>query len=253
MRARLARRHERAFERSYRLHVDDVYHYALGVLRDPLDAEQVTQTTFLNAHREFRRVGGRAPSLNSLLALAHDVCRLRGGYRHLEDVDFCVDGEFTRAADCHEAEFAVSRDLDDRLSRKETRLLRAHLRSCEECGDFARGQLAQRDAIRALAAIPLPDKLEYFFGTRGASFRLRTGARIAAFAGTTALVVALISSGGFPHPAGFIGQEPEPNVEAAVVKRVDLNRAETKKAKPNAKKAKKAKKKRKFRRPATSP
>jgi DNA-directed RNA polymerase specialized sigma24 family protein len=251
MRERLARRHERAFERSYRRHIDDVYHYALGVLRDPLDAEQVTQTTFLNAHREFRRVGGRAPGLNSLLALAHDVCRMRGGYLHPENVDFCVDGEFTRAADCQEAEFAVSRELDDRLSRKETRLLRTHLRSCEDCGDFARGQQAQRDAIRALAAIPLPDKLESFFGTRGASLRLRTGARLAALAGTTALVVALISSGGFPHPAGFIGQEPEPNVEAAVVKRVDFNRAQAKKAKPKAKKAKKMK--RKFRRRATSP
>jgi DNA-directed RNA polymerase specialized sigma24 family protein len=313
MEARLARRHERAFERSYRRHAGDVYHYTLGVLRDPLAAEQVTQTTFLNAYREFRRLGGRAPGLNSLLALAHDVCRLRSGYPGLEDLDFFIGEEFTRAADvrralaclpfnrraalvmrevegrsyaeiaeilglsvgavetlifqarqelrmelegsfsCHEAELAVSRELDDRLSRKEKRLLRAHLRVCEECRAFAQGQQAQREAIRALAAIPLPATLESFFGARRASFGLGTVARLTALAGTTALVVALVSSSGLPHPASFIGQEPEPEVDAAVVKRAHTDRTKAKKAK-KAKKAQKSKKtRRKFHRPATSP
>jgi DNA-directed RNA polymerase specialized sigma24 family protein len=306
MRPRLARRHERAFERRYRRHVGDVYRYALGVLGDPLDAEQVTQTTFLNAYRESRRLRGRPPGLNSLLALAHDVCRMRGGYRGLEDLDFFVDEEFTRAADvqralarlpfdqravlvmrevegrsyaeiaemlvlsvgavetlifrarqelrkelegsltCHQAELAISCELDNCLSRREKRLLRAHLRACEECRVFAEGQQAQREAIRALAAIPLPDTLQSLFDTRRAPFRLRTAMRITALAGTTALVVALVSSGGLPHPAGFIGQEREPAVDAAVVKRAQADRTKTKKAKVK-------KGKRKFRRSTTSP
>ncbi len=272
------RRQQRAFERSYRRHVGDVYHYALGVLRDPLDAEEVTQTIFLNAYREFRRRSARPPGLNSLLALAHDVCRLRGGYPRLEEVDFFAEEEFTSVADvrralgrlpfdqlavlvmrevegrsyaeiaeilalsvgavetlifqarqelrkelegsftCHEAELAVSREFDDRLSRRERRLLRTHLRSCEECQAFARCQQAQRDAIRALAAIPLPDTLQSFFGIRRPGFPRRVAARIAALTGTTALVTALLASGGIPNPAAFIGQAREPDARAGMVK-----------------------------------
>jgi hypothetical protein len=65
---------------------------------------------------------------------------------------------------CHEAELAVSRRLDDRLSRGEKRLLRVHLYSCEDCEAFAYGQEAQRGAIRGLVATPLPDTLQSFFG-----------------------------------------------------------------------------------------
>src|ERR687887_35480 len=68
---------DRGFERLYRRHVADVYHYALGVLRNPADAEDVTQTTFLNALRAYDR--GERPSSpqNWLIAIAHNVCRQR--------------------------------------------------------------------------------------------------------------------------------------------------------------------------------
>jgi RNA polymerase sigma-70 factor, ECF subfamily len=71
------RRGERAFERLYRRHVADVYRYALVVLRDPDDAEDVTQTTFLSAYRAFKR--GECPhNVRAwLLALAHGACRQR--------------------------------------------------------------------------------------------------------------------------------------------------------------------------------
>jgi DNA-directed RNA polymerase specialized sigma24 family protein len=267
---------ERAFERRYRRHVGDVYHYALGVLRDPLDAEEVTHTTFLNAYRAFRRSGGPPPRLNALLAIAHDVCRIRGGYKRIVEADL-VEDELTSAAyiwralsrlpfdqravlvmrevegrsyaeigeiltlsvaavetlifrarrslrkelegslTCHEAELAVSRELDDRLSRRERRLLHRHLRACEECHDFARSQRLQRDAIRALAAIPLPETLESFFGTRRVRFRLRVAARITAIAGTAALVVALLSAGALPPLKSFVGMEHEPEADAGIV------------------------------------
>src|ERR671939_386234 len=70
-------RTDRAFERLYEKHVGDVYRYALVVLRNPADAEDVTQTTFLNAYRAFQRgERPRAPQ-NWLMAIAHNVCRQR--------------------------------------------------------------------------------------------------------------------------------------------------------------------------------
>ena len=46
---------EQAFERLYRSHVQDVYRYALMVLRNRDDAEDVAQTTFLKAYRAYQR------------------------------------------------------------------------------------------------------------------------------------------------------------------------------------------------------
>src|SRR5215510_4957972 len=71
-------RSDRAFERMYRRHVGDVYRYALAVLRNPADAEDVTQTTFLNAYRAFAEKGERPEKpQNWLIAIAHNVCRQR--------------------------------------------------------------------------------------------------------------------------------------------------------------------------------
>jgi DNA-directed RNA polymerase specialized sigma24 family protein len=276
------RRYERAFERSYRRYVPDVYHYALGVLRDPLDAEQVTQTTFLNAYREFRRKGAPPPRLNSLLAIAHEVCVLRGGHLLLA-ADFVSEEEPTAAAvrralgrlpfdqravlvmkeverrtyaeiaqiialpvaaveplilrgrrqlrellegslTCHEAELAISRALDDRLSRDERGPLSIHLRSCDDCSGFARSQEAQREALRALAAIPLPETLQSFFGIRRTDDPLRTPARISALAGTPAPLFALTSSSGVPNHPGLIGEDQEPGADVAVVKQKQATR-----------------------------
>jgi RNA polymerase sigma-70 factor (ECF subfamily) len=71
-------RADRAFERLYRKHVGDVYRYALAVMRNPTDAEDVTQTTFLNAYRSFTEKGNRPEKpQNWLIAIAHNVCRQR--------------------------------------------------------------------------------------------------------------------------------------------------------------------------------
>src|SRR4051812_50191320 len=68
---------DRTFERLYRKHAGDVYRYALVVLRNPADAEDVTQTTFMNAYRAIERgERPRAPQ-NWLIAIAHNVCRQR--------------------------------------------------------------------------------------------------------------------------------------------------------------------------------
>src|SRR6266851_4619063 len=71
-------RSDRAFERLYKRHVGDVYRYALAVMRNPTDAEDVTQTTFLNAYRAYVEKGSRPEKpQNWLIAIAHNVCRQR--------------------------------------------------------------------------------------------------------------------------------------------------------------------------------
>src|SRR5216684_7606046 len=71
-------RSDRAFERLYKRHVSDVYRYALAVMRNPTDAEDVTQTTFLNAYRAYTEKGNRPEKpQNWLIAIAHNVCRQR--------------------------------------------------------------------------------------------------------------------------------------------------------------------------------
>jgi RNA polymerase sigma factor (sigma-70 family) len=70
-------RPDRAFERLYRKHAGDVYRYALVVLRNPADAEDVTQTTFMNAYRAIERGERPRTPQNWLIAIAHNVCRQR--------------------------------------------------------------------------------------------------------------------------------------------------------------------------------
>src|ERR1700704_2196880 len=65
---------ERMFESLYRRHVADVYRYALVMLDSPADAEDVTQTTFLNAYRALLR-GERPRAAGSWLrVIAHNLC-----------------------------------------------------------------------------------------------------------------------------------------------------------------------------------
>ena len=61
----------------YRSHAGRVYRYALAVLGQPADAEDVTQTTFLNAYRSLENgVRPRKPA-NWLLAIASNVIKER--------------------------------------------------------------------------------------------------------------------------------------------------------------------------------
>ena len=68
---------DRSFERLYRKHAGDVYRYALVVLRNQADAEDVTQTTFLNAYRAMENGERPRSPQNWLIAIAHNVCRQR--------------------------------------------------------------------------------------------------------------------------------------------------------------------------------
>jgi RNA polymerase sigma factor (sigma-70 family) len=256
-------RPDRSFERLYEKHAADVYRYALVVLRNQADAEDVTQTTFMNAYRAFERgERPRAPQ-NWLIAIAHNVCRqrFRQSQRRPNEVELneelaesIVDDDPVSAEDirralghlafnqraalvmrelegrsyqeiaeildvsvsavetlifrarralreqleegitCHEAELAISRQLDGRLSRKEKSGLRAHLRECEDCARFARSQRAQRGAIKSLALIPLPSSLTSFFGHGGATATATAGGG-AALGGGLAVKAAALGAG----------------------------------------------------------
>src|SRR5712691_11253195 len=70
-------RTDRSFERMYRRYVPDVYHYALAICRNETDAEDVTQTTFLNAFRAVQAGEQPRTPKNWLIAIAHNVCRQR--------------------------------------------------------------------------------------------------------------------------------------------------------------------------------
>jgi len=94
---------DRAFERLYRHHAADVYRYALAVLRNQADAEDVTQTTFMNAYRALER-GDTPQSAHSwLIAIAHNVCRqrFRTAARRVQEVglDEDVADSFVRQED----------------------------------------------------------------------------------------------------------------------------------------------------------
>ena len=256
-------RPDRSFERLYEKHAADVYRYALVVLRNQADAEDVTQTTFMNAYRAFERgERPRAPQ-NWLIAIAHNVCRqrFRQSQRRPNEVELneelaesIVDDDPISAEDirralghlafnqraalvmrelegrsyqeiaeildvsvsavetlifrarralreqleegitCHEAELAISRQLDGRLSRKDKSGLRAHLRECEDCARFARSQRAQRGAIKSLALIPLPSSLTSFFGHGGTAATATAGGG-AAVGGGLAVKAAALGAG----------------------------------------------------------
>jgi anti-sigma factor RsiW len=86
---------------------------------------------------------------------------------------------------CGEAEFAISRQLDGRLERRERGQLRAHLRECSECAAFARRQRAQRGALKTLALVPVPSSLTSLFGG-GSGTAIGTGLTLKAAAAVTA-------------------------------------------------------------------
>src|SRR3954452_1438847 len=82
---------DRAFEQLYQQHARDVYQYALALLANPADAEDVTQTTFLNAYRAFEKGERPHKPQNWLIAIAHNVCRMRWRQAASRPREFALD------------------------------------------------------------------------------------------------------------------------------------------------------------------
>ena len=229
----------RALDDLYRQHVGEIYRYAYAVLGNHADAEDVTQTTFVNALRALER--GQQPRKpgNWLLTIAHNVIRQRWRHELARPIEVELDGEVAgpeagesarpplgdvvralqripptqreaivmrelegrsykeiagilgltvsaletllfrarkslaeeleHLVTCDQAELAVSRRLDERLSRKERRRLDAHLRECPSCARFEAGSRRHRGTLRGLAVLPLPLSLAFWKGAPSAA------------------------------------------------------------------------------------
>src|SRR6188508_1358191 len=107
---------DRSFERLYRKHAGDVYRYALVVLRNQADAEDVTQTTFLNAYRAMEKGERPRSPQNWLIAIAHNVCRQRFRQSQRRPAEVVYEDEL--------AETIVE---DDALSAEDIRRALGHL------------------------------------------------------------------------------------------------------------------------------
>ena len=68
---------DRAFERLYERYGRDVHRYVLTLVRNHAEAEDMTQTTFLNAYRALRAGEQPLRPQNWLIAIAHNACRSR--------------------------------------------------------------------------------------------------------------------------------------------------------------------------------
>jgi RNA polymerase sigma-70 factor, ECF subfamily len=84
---------EGAFERLYRSHRSDVYRFVLRDVRNPADAEDVTQTAFLNAYRALQH-GDRPEKPRAwLLTIAQNVARRRFRSRSVRPQEVELDPE----------------------------------------------------------------------------------------------------------------------------------------------------------------
>jgi len=102
---------DRSFERIYRRHRREVYGSVLRDVRDPDEAEDVTQAAFLNAFRAMRRGDHPETPRAWLLTIARNVVRRRARLRseRPQEVELDADSELLVALD--ETEGSASADI----------------------------------------------------------------------------------------------------------------------------------------------
>jgi RNA polymerase sigma-70 factor (ECF subfamily) len=229
-------RADASFERLYRRHRRDVYGAVLRDLRNPEEAEDVTQTTFLNAYRAMRR-GERPEKPRAwLVTIARNVCRRR--YRTLaaRPQEVGLDPEITAAVldvdgpTSEEIVDAIGRlpenqrkavllreiqgrsyaeiaeALDLSLAAVETLIFRARGRLSEELEAMEHVPATQKRGLRGLFVLPLPG-----LGKLGSVSLSFSRAAAAAFVGGAAIIVTPIGDHASPSSA------PAPKARAPVV------------------------------------
>src|ERR687896_557469 len=174
---------DQAFENLYRRYVKDVYHYALALLRNPADAEDVTQTTFMNAYRAFKRGEEIRKPQNWLIKIAHNVARSRyaRSSRRVKEVPLedHVEQLSVPEADRPDIEGVlralgrlpfnqraalVMRELDGRTYAEISDTLGVSVSAVETLIFRARKSLRLRaSALRVLGTVPVPSSLAQFF------------------------------------------------------------------------------------------
>ena len=293
----------------YRRHAAEVFRYAYAVLGNRSDAEDVTQTTFVNALRALERGEQPRKPSNWLITIAHNLIRQRFRQqqarpheveldrdvpaaeaddqspsidelvralqripatqrqalvlRELEGRTYGEIGEVLGVSQsalealifrarrslaeelenlvtCDRAEFALSRDSDGRLGRKERRRLLAHLEECESCARVAARSMKHRRAFKVLAVLPLPFSLTLFKGapsayaaaglpTIGAGAAAGTAAGTAAGVGAAGLgakiavgLAAVAVAGGAGYEGVQAMQEPAKPTPRAAERQVEV-------------------------------
>jgi RNA polymerase sigma factor (sigma-70 family) len=208
---------DRAFESLYRRYVKDVYHYSLALLRNPADAEDVTQTTFLNAYRAYSRGVEVEKPQNWLIKIAHNVARTRyaRASRRVKEVPLedhveqlavpeenkpDVQGvlEALGRLPFNQRAAIVMRELEGRSYGEIADTLGVSVSAVETLIFRARRSLRLKaSAVRALAVVPVPSSLTQLFGG-GAGLVAGGGGVVAGgFIGkaAVAIVAGLIATG----------------------------------------------------------
>jgi RNA polymerase sigma factor (sigma-70 family) len=176
--------HDRAFERLYRRYVPDVYRYTLAVMRNPADAEDVTQTTFLNAYRALKRGERPLRPHNWLIKIAHNACRTRfvRAARRPHEVpldeglhelalpadtaaDLAAVLETLGTLPFNQRSALVLRELEGRSYQEIAQTLDVSVAAVETLIFRARRTLrTRRAALETIAAVPLPASLSGLSG-----------------------------------------------------------------------------------------
>jgi RNA polymerase sigma factor (sigma-70 family) len=236
-RLRLRKGPERAFEQLYRRHARDVYQYALALTANPADAEDVTQTTFLNAYRAFQRGERPHKPHNWLIAIAHNVCRMRWRQAGARPQEVALDHAPEPAArdderpNLDEALCAlaalsfnqraalVMRELEGRTYQEIAEVLDLSVGAVEALLFRARRKLqVNRKALGVLSTVPLPHSLASFAGAGGgaaAAGGAATGVDLALKAATVVAIGAATAGGGLKAVQAVTAPKG-PQAEAAV-------------------------------------
>jgi len=242
---------DEAFESLYRRYVEDVYHYALALLRNPADAEDVTQTTFMNAYRAYCRGDQIEKPQNWLIKIAHNVARTRYARSSRRVKEVPLDDHVDQLAvpederpnlegvlralgrlPFNQRAALVMRELEGRSYSEIADTLNVSVAAVETLIFRARRSVRLRaSALRSLGAVPLPASLAQLFQgggvVAGGGALLGTGfifkAAVALVAGALATVIgggqANRVVGGRPHVASSAvrGPLPEARVGRGVV------------------------------------
>ena len=199
---------DQAFESLYRRYVKDVYQYALALLRNPADAEDVTQTTFLNAYRAYQRGVEIEKPHNWLIKITHNVARTRYAHANRRVKEVPLEDHVAQLAvpepeqpdvegvlralgrlPFNQRAALVMRELEGRTYAEISDTIGVSVSAVETLIFRARKSLRVRaSALRSLAAVPLPTSLTQFF--EGGGGVLAGGGSVA---GTSFLVKAAVA------------------------------------------------------------
>jgi RNA polymerase sigma factor (sigma-70 family) len=215
----LKRTPDPAFEQLYRKHAREVYQYALALLTNPADAEDATQTTFLNAYRAYQR--GERPNKphNWLITITHNVCRMRWRQAGSRPREVAFDEAPEPVALEHERpnldevlsalarltfnqrSALVMRELEGRSYQEIAGVLDLSVGAVEALLFRARRRLQlERKALGVLSTAPLPGSLTSFLGAGGGAV---AGGGAAVGAGVVLKAAAVVVAGAVTAGVGF--------------------------------------------------